>query len=193
MRYCFAASLLLAMLPLMRVWAAPAPAPSAIFQLGPPSKGETEEQFCKKQIEGQTSHASLSLWWAYLKESKLPSITSMQDPRPWLAKNLRITEEQSGRCLRFTFHAGSRQEQVVILNALLRVNLYWHDTKWGEECFRIHQKNILELEKRSKTAQNAQEVASYEKGINELRTTVIPELRSAISREKQFTVMKWAK
>lgn len=192
MRYCLPALLLFAVLPLLNVRAAPVPAPSAVFQLGPPPKGESEEQFRKDQIQGKTSHASLSLWWMYLKESKLPSITSRKDPRPWLAKNLRITEE-NGRRLRFTFQAGTREEQVIILNALLRACLYWHETtiKSTEEIIRMLENQILDLQERSKT--NTKEAASYQEDIHELHTKQIPACRAAIARCKQFAVIKWAK
>lgn len=195
MRYRLAALSLFVVLPVMNVLAAPAPDPSAILDIGPPPKGETAEQYRKRLIEGQTFHGTLCKWWSDPEVRKLRVIAPMEDPRPWLAKNLRVTEEREVRRIRLTFRAGTRDEQVVILNALLRVDLFWQesDIPWGEECLRNYEKNILELEQRIKSSRNPREAASYQKDIDDLRTIHIPELRAAIAREKLYVVVKWAK
>lgn len=196
MRYSFAILMVFALMPVIHVLAAPAPDPYAILDIGPPPKGETAEQYRKRMIGAQTGRITLCDWMSDPEVKKQPSVAAMKDPRPWLAKNLRISEEDGGRRLRFTFRAGKRSEQVIILNALLRINLHAHDgtIKWGEECFRIHKKGILELEERIKYARNPQEAATYQEGIEEIRSIRIPELRDAInSQKKRLTVIKWAK
>ncbi len=195
MRYRLAALMLLAVLPLMNVLAAPAPKPYAIEDIGPPPKGKTADQYCKRQIEGLISHAILSMVWNDPEVRKLPSIASMKDPRPWLAKNLRGAEEDGGRCIRLTFRAGTRDEQVVILNALLRVNLRGREEsiRFREEGLRSHENCILELEKRIESGQQPHMVDTYRKGIDELRSIRIPECRAEIARIKQIAVVQWAK
>lgn len=195
MRFRLAVLSLFVVLPVLNVLAAPAPAPYAILDIGPPPKGETAEQYRKDQIEAQTSPSGLSGWWSELKAEKLTCITRLEDPRPWLAKNLRITEEKGGRLLRFTFRAGTRDEQAAILNALLRDNISSHEMsiKGGEECLRTYEKIIVELEQRIKSARNPREAASYQKDIDDLRTIHIPELRAVIARCKQYAAIKWAR
>lgn len=196
MRYRLAVLMLLAALPVMNVLAAPAPDPSAILDIGPPPKGETAEQHRKEQIDGLTCHVMLSMAWSDPEVKKLPSITPMKDARPWLAKNLRITEAEGGRRLRFTFRAGTRAEQVNILNALLRIYLRQardERIKFHEEILRRDEKCILELEKRIKSSRDPQEVASYQKGINDLRSIHIPARRTEVARWKQVAVIKWAR
>lgn len=196
MRYLVAAFLLFVIgLPLMNVWAAPAPAPSAILQIPPPPKGETAEQFLKDQIEGQTGHAALAVVISDPEVKKLPSVARFKDARPWLAKNIRVTALEGGRRLRLTFQAGSREEQVAILNAWLRENLLWHELsiKSGEEWIGRFEKKILELEKQIKSTQDPKEVASLRRGVDNLRNNEIPVLRAAIAWQKQFVVNKWAK
>jgi hypothetical protein len=196
MRYRLAALMLLAVLPLMRLinlTAAPAPDPSAILDIGPPPKGETADQYRKRMIEAQIGRITLCDWMSDSEVKKLSAVAGMKDPRPWLAKNLRVTEEDGQRRLRFTFRAGTRTEQVVILNALLRINLHAEDgaIKWGEECLRWYDKHISDLEKCIK---RGQEVDTYREAINHIRTIKIPELRDAIdSQKKRLTVIKWAK
>ncbi|MHB1425881.1 MAG: hypothetical protein ACYC3I_22175 [Gemmataceae bacterium] len=195
MRSRLAVLMLLAVLPPMSVLAAPAPDPSAILDIGPPPKGETAEQYRKRLIQDQTGRISLCDWWSDPEVKKLPSVARFKDPRPWLAKNLRVKDEDDRR-LRFTFRAGTRAEQVTILNALLRVNLSAHDgtIKWGEECIRNYEKAIREYEVRIKWARNTQEAAEYRKGIEEVRSIRVPELRAEIdSLKKQLAVIKWAK
>lgn len=195
MRYRLAALMLLAVLPLMNVLAAPAPDPSGILDIGPPPKGETAEQYRKRMIEAQTGRISLCDWMSDPEVKKLPSVARFKDPRPWLAKNLRITEEDDRR-LRFTFRDGKRLEQAILINALLRVNLHAYDgtIKWSEECIRNYEKSIREFEVRIKWAENPREAADYQKGIEDIRSIRIPELRAAIdSQKKRLTVIKWAR
>lgn len=195
MRYRLAALSLFVVLPVMNVLAAPAPDPSAILDIGPPPKGETAEQYRKRLIEGQTFHGTLCTWWTDPEVRKLSSVARFKDARPWLAKNLRVTEEECGRRLRFTFRAGSRAEQVAIINALLRYNLAEAEEaiKRDEYWIRKYQKDILELEQRIKSSRRPKEVASLQDGIDNLRSIRIPELQAVIAREKQLTVIKWAK
>lgn len=195
MRYRVAALFLFAMLPVLNVLAAPAPDPSAIVDIGPPPKGETAEQYRKRQSESQTCHFMLCRWWSDPEVKKLPSVAAMKDARPWLAENLRITEEEGERRLRFTFRAGTHAEQATIINALLRVNLAVEERgiKGSEKCLRMYENCILDLEKRIKSSQNPQEAASYRKGIEELRSIDIPARRAEIARRRQFAVIRWAK
>lgn len=195
MRTRFAVLMLFAVLPVMNVLGAPAPDPYAILDLGPPPKGETWEQYRKRLIGAQTHHFSLTQVWSDPEVKKLPSVARFKDPRPWMAKNLRVTPDEGERRIRFTFRGGTRIEQMVILNALLRNNLHAYDDtiKWSEEVIRIYEKNILELEERIKSAPES-EVASYRKGIDDLRSFRIPELRAEIdSQKKRLTVIKWAR
>lgn len=195
MRYRLAALMLLAVLPLMNVLAAPAPEPYAILDIGPPPKGWSMEKHCKTAIHGQTCHGTLSVVSCYADVGKLPSVAPFKDARPWLAENLRITEEEGGRRLRLTFRAGTRDEQVTILNALLRANLQARAeyVKFREEGLRSHENCVLELEKRIESGQQPNMVDTYQKGIDELRSIRIPECRAEITRLKQFAVIKWAK
>jgi hypothetical protein len=195
MRYHLAALLLLAVLPLMNVRAAPAPAPSAILDIGTPPKGKTAEQYRQQQVEAQTFFVILSMAWNQPDVRKLPSIASLKDARPWLAKNLRITEEEGGRRLRLTFRAGTREEQVTILNAVLCANLQTNESaiQYREECIRSFEAGILELEKRIESRQHPDMVETYRKGIDDLRSIQIPEFRAEIARLKQLAVVKWAK
>lgn len=196
MRYRLAALMLLAVLPLMNVLAAPAPEPYAILDIGPPPKGETAEQYRKRQIEAPTSPHGLSMWWSDAGVRKLPSVAAMKDARPWMAKNLRITEEEGGRRLRFTFQAGTREERVALLNALLRIKLSRDEEniKHGEETLRKHEKTIADAEKHMASGTcPADLIAAYRKGIDELRANQLPELRTAIARLKQIGVIQWAK
>jgi hypothetical protein len=195
MRFRLAVFMLFAALPIMNVWAAPAPEPYAILDIGPPSKGTTPEQYRKDQIEALYSDPTLGAAWRDRTVRNLPSIAPFKDARPWLAKNLRITEEDGGRRLRFTFQAGTRDEQAAILNALLRALLYWQELsiKGDEEWMRIHEKGIRQLEEQIRTARNPQEVASHQQGIDNLRTKIIPAHRAEIARLKQYEVIRWAK
>lgn len=58
----------------------------------------------------------------------------------------------------------------------------------------MDERNILDLKQRIKSTKNAREAASYQKGIDELRSVRIPKLRVSIAIYKQtVTVIKWAK
>ena len=187
--------MLLVVLPMMNVLAAPAPDPSAILDIGPPPKGMTAEQHRKQWIEGQTFHGTLGPWWTDPEVKKLPSVARLEDARPWLAKNLRVTPGDGERRLRFTFRAGNRNEQVTIINALLRVDLRLtgEHIKWHEEWLRQHENDILRCEKCIESAQPHESVDSERKEINELRTNQIPARRAEIARYKQIAVIKWAR
>lgn len=195
MRYRIAALMLFTALPLVNVMAAPAPDPSAILDIGPPPKGETAEQYRKRMIEAQTGRITLCLWMSDTELRKLPVIATMKDPRPWLAKNLRVTEEDGQRRLRFTFRAGKRSEQVAILNALLRVNISCqeHGIKSQEYNLHVLEDYIPELEKRIESVQFRDSVDSYRKQIDELRSIRIPKVRAEIARMQQFAVIKRAR
>ncbi|HEY7155971.1 MAG TPA: hypothetical protein VH575_18550 [Gemmataceae bacterium] len=206
MRYRLAALMLFAVLsvmlftvlPMMNVLAAPILNPWAILDIGPPPKGKTPEQHLKDQIEFKTSLDTLNDVCSDPEVKKLSSVASMKDARPWLATNLRVTPEDGGRRLRFKFRAGTRDEQVTILNAFLRDSLHWHDLdgmtlKRREEWLRWSENQILELERRIESGQQPHMVDTYREGINYLRYTRIPELRTDIARRKQYAVVKWAK
>ncbi len=199
MRYRLAALMLFAlvlfaMLPLMSVLAAPAPEPYAILDIGPPPKGETAEQYRQRVIAAQT-HPLSTCGMSSPEVRRLPSVARMENARPWLTKNIRITAEGEERRIRFTFRAGTRDESVTIINAFLRESLRGGEEgiKWGEECVHIHEKCILDLEKRIKTSRDRQEAASYREGINYLRSVRIPACRAEIARLKQRIVIQWAR
>jgi len=196
MRYRLAALMLFAVLPMMNVLAAPAPDPYAILEIEKPPKGMTVEEHRKNEIHRLTSpHGFWNEIWCDPAVRKLPSVAPLKDARPWLTKNLRVTEEDGGLRLRLTFRAGNRAEQVVILNALLRSTLRSSEEyiKFREEGLRSYEACIVELEKRIKSGQHRESVDSYRKGIDELRSIRIPECRAEIARLKQLTVIKWAK
>lgn len=195
MRYPVVSLVLLVVLPVINVRAAPVPDPSAVLALAPPPKRETPEQFYKDQREGQTSIIMLGRVLSDPEVSKLPLIARMNDPCSWLARNLQVTAEKGGSPLRFNFRAGSRAEQAAILNALLRANLYWQELsiKFGEDIMCKREKDIGELERRIQAAKNPQEVAAHQEGIHNLRTKYIPELQAEIARRKQEVVIRWAR
>jgi hypothetical protein len=196
MRYRLAALLLFAVLPVLNVLAAPAPDPSAILEIEPPPKGTSPEKHRKDFIRGLTNpHIFLNDVWCDSEVRNFPMVARFKDARPWLAENLRVTEEKGKRRFRMTFKAGTSAEQVVILNALLSATLRASERyiKFREEGLRSYENCILDLEKRMKSSQNPQEAATYQMGIDELRSIHIPECRAEIARLKQFTVIKWAR
>src|SRR5579871_2723111 len=171
MRIRLAALLILAFLPLINVIAAPAPDPSAILDVGPPPKEQAVEDHRKAEIGRLTlAHGMLFNVWRDPDVSKLPSVAPLKDARSWLAKNLRVMEEDGGSRLRLTFQAGTREEQVVILNALLRVKLRCEREciKDQEGVIRMYEANILDLEQRIASGQHSELVDSYRKGIDDL-------------------------
>jgi|SRR5579884_1629645 len=187
--------MLLAVMPVMNVLAAPAPDPSVILDIGPPPKGETAEAYRKRIIDGLTLHCILCELWNDPEVRKLSSVAPMKDACPWLARNLRGTEEDRGQRIRLAFRAGTRAEQVVILNAMLRVLIRGNEEsiKFQEECLRSHEACIVELERRIASGQHRKSEDSYRMGIDELRSIRIPEVRAEIARLKQCRVIKWAK
>lgn len=190
--------LLLVLLPMMNVLAAPAPDPLGILDIGSPPKDKTADQHLKFQIEFKTDRHILDTVLSYPEVKKLPSVASLKEARPWLAKNLRVTPEKGGRLLRLTFRAGKRNEQATIINAFLRASLDWHDIggsslKCAEEGLRACEKSILDLEQRIASGQQPHMVDTYLKHINRLRYTTIPERRAEIARLKQYAVLKWAR
>jgi hypothetical protein len=191
--------MLLAVLPVMNVLAAPAPVPLGILDIGTPHpKDERAKQFVKLQIEFNTDHRFLDTVLSYPEVKKLPSVASMENPRPWLAKNIRVTPGEGDRLLSFTFLAGKRNEQVTIINAFLRANLHWHDLdgkaiQRGEQSVRTAEAGIRDLEQRIQSGQQPHMVDEYREHINRLRHTLIPELRAEIARMKQYAVLKWAR
>lgn len=188
--------MLLVVLPMMNVLAAPAPDPSAILDIGPPSKEWGLEKHCQNEIDNMSSPDGMLMnVWCNPKVRKLPSVSRFKDACPWLAQNIRIRKEDGGRRLRLTFRAGTRAEQVAILNELLRVNLRAQERgiKFQEECLRSHEECIVGLERRIASGQEPESVDSFREGIKELRSIRIPAVRAEIARMKQFGVVKWAK
>ncbi len=190
--------LLLAMLLVMDVLAAPAPDPYGMLDIGPPPKGKTAQEYLKDQIEFKTHQLILSAVCSDPGVRKLPSVASMKDARPWLAKNLRLTPEEGGRRLRFDFRAGKRNEQVAVINAFLRASISWNDVqgmtlKCSKEWVQRGEKSILELEQRIASGQHPHMVDTYQKEINYMRYTSIPELRAEIARLEQYAVIRWAR
>jgi hypothetical protein len=107
-----------------------------------------------------------------------------------------ITEEEGGRRLRSTLHGGSRGEEVVILNALIRVyvrEMVTESIKRQEEGFRRVDAGILDLQKRIESGQQPDMVDTYSRGIDNLRFVGIPACRDEFARLKPIKVIKWAK
>src|SRR5579871_3209995 len=120
MSHRIALLLLLAGLPMMiaqKVVAAPAPEVCAILDIGPPPKGKSAEEHRKREI------GHLPYYYIYLLQDsevkKLPIAASLKKGPAWLEKQLRVTVEENRR-LRISFQAGTRAEQVAVLNTLLR-------------------------------------------------------------------------
>jgi hypothetical protein len=186
------------MVPVTNVSAAPAPDPYAILDIGPPPKRRTVDEHLKDQIEFKTSRFMLSTVCSYPEVQKLPSIASMKDPWPWLAKNLRVKPVDGERLLRLTFRAGKRDEQVAIINAFLRASLFQQDPygkllKGTEEAIHVFEEDIIDLERRIKSGQTPEMVPEYREGIQWLLNTRIPEFRAEIARMKQYGVIRWAR
>jgi hypothetical protein len=196
MRHCLAALMLFAVLPVMNALAAPVPESFAILNIEPSPKGERAEQHRDKVIDNLTYPHGLLLWaWSDPEVRKLPSIAALKDARYWLSENLRVTWDGEGNRLRLKFRAGTRAEQVVILNALLRAYLRatGERIKFHEEALRWNENCILELEKRIESGQQRDWDDSHRKGISNLRSNSIPACRAEIARWKQAAVVKWAK
>ncbi len=195
MRTRFAVLMLFAVLPVMNVLAAPAPDPYAILDIGPPPKGMDAEQYRKMQIDCLTfAHGRLFFVWRDPEVSKLPSVAALKDARPWLSKNLRVTQENGGRRLRLTFQAGERREQVAILNALLRISRDLQREKLHrvEAQLQKLQEAVPRLEKLVATEQNATMLTRYRKDLQEA-PSILADLREEVARRKQIAVIKWAK
>jgi hypothetical protein len=198
MRYRLVVLMLFVVLPMMNVLAAPAPEPAhAILDIGPPPKDMTAEEYCRDVIYRLTNPRGF-IWYTASdpKVSKLPSVARLKDAPSWLVKNIRATPENGGRRLRLTFRAGTRAEQVAIINALLRGYLkQWPEDsiKHLEEALRSDEKCVVDLEERIASGQQPHMVDRYRKGINDLRSKRIPGTIAEIHRLKQVTVIKWAK
>lgn len=194
MRYRLAALTLFVVLPVMNVLAAPAPDPYAILDIGPPPKGQTAEEYCKWHIDSLPNlcgyHARHDP-----EMKKLPSVTQEKAPWLWLEKNLRVTPESGGRRLRLTFRAGTRTEQVVILNAFLRVYFRMVVAKRiqsREEGIRIMEAGNPRLAKDIKETRNPNSLQRY---LQHWENGKVAEadFRAEIARLKQVAVTRWAK
>ncbi len=198
MRYCVPALLLLAVLPLMNnLPAAPVPSASALLDIGPPPKGMTAADHCKDVIE-RMIHPRGYIFFAGGGDpemSKLASLARLKDEfRPWMVKNIRVTKDGEHR-LRVTFRAGTRAEQVVIINALLREYLKGveRQIKAVEFALREEEKTIARNEMLiARGTEDRKSVEEYRKQNNNLRTNQLPARRAQIARLKQNTVIKWA-
>jgi hypothetical protein len=190
--------MLLAMLPVMYLPAAPAPEPAnAILDIGAPPKWMAADEYCKDVIYRLTD-PDCFLWHVGVdtEVSKLPSIAPLKKASPWLANHIRVTKEKGGSRLRLTFRAGKRGEQIAILNSLLRYYLRYSvedNIRIGEKQLRWQENCADELERRINSGQHRESVDSYRKGINDLRSKDIPSLRAELARLKQVSVIKWAK
>lgn len=197
MRYRIAALLLFSALPAMTAFAAPAPEPYAILDIGPPDENETPEQHAKKAIEALGDRwFILSGAWRELKPIKLPCIEARKDPRPWMEKNIRLTTaDAEGRRLRLTFRAGNRAEQVAILNAVVRsyLQVMQKHREFLELCLRSEEGYVPSLLKRIEHERDARKIQEYRKSIEELRSSRIPAARARIARNQQITVVRQAK
>lgn len=197
MCYRVAVLLLFVVPPMMSVLAAPAPDPYAILDIGPPPKGRKADEHRREEI-ARLSHPKstvLMIVSGLPEVRKLPSVAAAKDDCKWLSENLRIAQEREGNRLRFTFRAGTRAEQVVILKALLEVYVHGYERRiqFHEKGLRSHEESIVDLEKRIESRQEPGRVDSYKKEINELRTVDIPACRAEIARLRQIAVIHSAK
>ncbi|SRR5579885_1462024 len=190
--------LLLVVLPVMYLPAAPAPEPAhAILQIGPPPEDMTAEEHCGDVIDRLTKPRGF-IWFVGIEPDvvKLPSVAPLKDVHTWLAKNIRATPEGGGQRLRLTFRAGTRNEQVTIINALLHAYFRQAVTssiEIQEGALRTDEVCVVNLEKRIASGLQPHMVDRYKKGINDLRTNRIPATIAKIARLKQVAVVKWAK
>lgn len=196
MRYCLAVLMLFATPPVMNVLAAPAPAPSAILDIGPPPKGQTAEEHRKMQIDNLTyPHGFFVLGaWHDPEVSKLPSVAALKDPRYWFSRNLHVKWEGEGNRLRLTFGAGNRTEQVVILNVLLRSYLQTRKEciKRFEESIRIREEGEPQFAKLLKEERDVNNLRRWLKQAEDAKVQAA-EYRAEIARLKQTAAVKWAK
>jgi hypothetical protein len=183
MPYRLAAFLLLVVLPVMSVRGAPVPEPFAILDIGPPTHGQTAEEHLKHEMLVITEiyDGHLCEVWRTTEVGKLEPVAALADPRPWLSKNLEVSPISGMRRLRLNFRAGKREEQVLILNCLLRVHL-----RLSGKYQQYLEKNLLWEEECLARAAKAGE--STEKWQAALTKT-----RAMIAAFKQIAVVQWAK
>jgi hypothetical protein len=191
--YRFAASILFAVLPMMHLLAAPVPDPSAILDIGPPFKGMTAEEYRKLYIDilhnmcGYDARRDPDV-------KKLSSVVSSKTPWLWLKENLRVVPEKDDRRLRLTFGAGSRAEQVAILNCVLRIYMerQTNSRKGLEKKLQLIEESLPRLKKKAETEVNPIQRARYQQDL-ESAPSVIAEVRANIARYKEISVIKWAR
>ena len=194
MRSRLAVLMLLAVLPLMSVLAAPVPEPYAILDIGPAPKGWSAEKHREMEIghltnpDGVLLHASLDP-----EVKKLKSVTSQKFPSEWMSKNFRVVPDEGSR-LRLTFQAGDRTEQAAILNTLLRTYLrpYGEKRQRLEKNLRYMEAGVPELIKVIESGENPRQEECNRKELERLQAN-IPGRRAEIARLKQITVIRWAK
>lgn len=195
MRYHLAALILVVVLPACHALAAPIPDPWVILDIGPPPKGETLEQHRNREINDLTrSNGFVVAAWRDSEVRKSPSIVALKDPLSWLSKNISVTPEGKGSRLRLTFRAGTRAEQVAILNAVLR-DYQQEQTEYRkriEEKLQLIKKGMPRLETLIATETVPERLERYRKEF-EAASSRIVELPAEIARCKQIAVVKWAK
>jgi hypothetical protein len=198
MYYRLAVLMLFIMLPVMNVLAAPVPAPSAVLQIELPPKDWNMEKHLESVIDHLTAPYGMPFAvWLDPEIRKLPSVAAKKDVREgrsWIAKNIRITQEDGGCRLRLTFRAGTRREQVAILNTLLRVYIKAtkDKQKFLELCLAGEEDGIPELERRIASGQHNESIDRYRKAIEDARSIHIPARKAEIERYKKIAVIKWA-
>lgn len=196
MRYRLACLMLFVVLPVRNVMAAPVPDPSAILDIEPPPKGWSMEKHLDSEIGHLNSpYGMLFTVWLDPEISRLPSVAALKDARSWLSENIRVTKEDGRRRLRLTFRAGKREEQVAILNTLLRVYIQAGKKKqqFHEYFLRGEEDGIPELEKRIVAEQRPEYIDRYRKALDDARSIHIPARRAEVARWKQIAVIRWAK
>lgn len=201
MRYHLALSMLLAMLlvvvmlPVMNVLAAPVPDPSAILDIGPPPKGKTAKEHRESEIHCLT-HGIVTCAYSDPVVRKLPSVApSLRTSFNWLANNIRARPENGGRRIRLTFRAGTRAEQVAILNTTLRDYIRFVKTERiqiAEEWLIRMKEAEPRLLKLIKEEQNPINLKDYLEEQAKAKDTEVYS-RAQIARLKQVDVIKWAK
>jgi hypothetical protein len=196
MRNRFAALVLLVIPPVMNTLAAPVPEPYAILDCGPLPKTKRLQAVRNREIDGITSPHGLMVNGVCRDPviRELPAVAALKDPRDWLAKNLYVTQENEGNHLRIMFRAGSRGEQVAILNSMLRTYLdrtarRLHDL---EELLPHYEERAMNLFQATQMAQDAKSRDSFQKEW-QATETLANEIRDEIVRLRRVDITRWAR
>jgi hypothetical protein len=205
--------------PEIAVQPAPIPEPFAVLDLGPPPKGLTADERCKRIVTLLTSRRIVPA--VFTKEDgkggastvvgvkevgpevlsdpavhKLPRLAKMsaEEVQTWLRTNLKVEPDGEVGRIRLKFSAGSRAERVVILNGLLRAYEHLRDETLTDTKVRIRANKTLVESYCARFGQDdpADNRAEIEKSLKEAETEA-RDGEQAVERLKQTGVRKWAK